>query len=87
MKNKGFTLIEVLVALAIIAIALTALTLATAHVTRITERVEQSTVRHWVAMQAVTAIQTRVIKMDRSAVTHTTPMLNQRWYWQAEVKN
>lgn len=86
-KIKGFTLIEVLLALAIIAIALTALIKSTAQTVSSTGRIKDKSISHWVAMQGVTAIQLGLLKVPTTQeITQVTNMLGQRWYWRAKLQ-
>lgn len=88
MKTKGFTLIEVLLALAIIAIALTAILKATAQNIENTQRVKEKTISHWIAMQGVSMIQLGLIQINPSQEsTQVTTMLNQKWYWRAKINS
>lgn len=81
-SNKGFTLIEVLLALAIIAIALTALLKATAQNIQNTERIKDKTIGHLVAMQGASMVQLKLIQISTAMdSTQVTTMLNQKWYW------
>jgi general secretion pathway protein I len=83
--NAGFTLIEVLLALAVIAIALTALLKASSQDVSFTHRIKQKTISHWVALQAVTNIQLGIITIPPGQPsTHVVSMLDTRWYWRAE---
>ena len=83
---KGFTLVEVLLALAVIAIALTALLKATGQNIDNTHRVKNKTISHWVAMQGVTMIQLKLIQVNQSQEsTQVTKMLGERWYWRAKI--
>ena len=83
-RKSGFTLIEVLLALAVIAIALTALLKATSQVVKNTARIKDKSISHWVAMQGVTAIQLGLIPVNvNQEITETTNMLGQQWYWRA----
>lgn len=85
-KNNGFTLVEVLLALAIIAIALTALLKATAQNIENTHRLKEKAISHWVAMQGVTMIQLNLIQVNQSQEsTQATTMLGQKWYWRAKL--
>lgn len=85
-NKRGFTLIEVLVALLIIAIAFTALLKASAQNVVNTERIKEKSIHHWVAMQAVTAIQLGLIPLTAHHETsEVTTMFNQRWYWRAKL--
>lgn len=86
-KCSGLTLIEVLVALAILAIGLTALLQHTASSIHLSRRVDETLIKHWVAMQAITAIQSGLIPITVGQnSTHTTQMLGQTWYWQVHAQ-
>ncbi len=86
MKKKGFSLIEVLIALAILAIALTALLQATAQQINNITRIKEKTIKHWVGMQAVAAIQLGIVPVQlNQTTTQTTDMLGQSWYWRAKI--
>lgn len=86
-KNaRGFTLIEVLLALAVIAIALTALLKATSEDVSLTQRIKEKSISHWVAMQGVNTIQLGMIPINlNQEITQVTSMLGQRWYWRAKL--
>ncbi|CAM2799395.1 GspI family T2SS minor pseudopilin variant LspI [Legionella worsleiensis] len=84
----GFTLIEVLLALAIIAIALTALLKATAQNIENTHRLKEKTISHWIAMQGVSMIQLNLLQINQSQEsTQATKMLGEQWYWRAKISN
>ena len=86
MKKHGFTLMEVLVALAIVAIALTALLKATSQDVVYTQRIKEKTIQHWVEMQAVAMIQLGSLPIaENEEVAQVTTMLGQRWYWRAKL--
>ncbi|KTD36233.1 type II secretory pathway protein LspI [Legionella nautarum] len=84
-KQKGFTLIEVLLALSVIAIALTALFKATAQNVSQTQRIKEKTIGHWVAMQGVTMVQLGLLQLTNQEMTKVTTMLGQRWYWRVKM--
>ncbi|AHE67165.1 GspI family T2SS minor pseudopilin variant LspI [Legionella oakridgensis] len=85
-KQKGFTLIEVLLALAVIAIALTALLKATSEDVALTDRIKEKTIRHWVAMQGIHMIQLGLLPIHSGQeVTQVTSMLGEQWYWRAKL--
>jgi len=87
-KHLGFTLVEVLLALAVIAIALTALLKATAQNIDNTHRIKQKTISHLVAMQGVSMIQLNLIQINQSQEsTQATRMLGEKWFWRAKVSN
>lgn len=83
---SGFTLVEVLLALAIIAIALTALLKATAQNIENTHRLKEKAISHWVAMQGVSMIQLNLVQVNQSQEsTQATTMLGEKWYWRAKI--
>jgi general secretion pathway protein I len=83
-RNCGFTLIEVLLALAVIAIAFTALLKTTAQDVAFTRRIKEKTIHHWVALQGVHMIQLGLLPLHQE-VTEKTNMLGETWYWRAQV--
>lgn len=86
MTSLGFTLIEVLIALSIIAIALTALFKATSETISITRRLKEKSISHWVGMQGITSIQLGLLPIEpNQEVAQVTTLLHQRWYWRAVV--
>ena len=87
MKNdSGFTLIEVLLALAIIAIALTALIKATGQNVAYTHRIKEKSISHWVAMQGVAMIQLNLLPLSpNQEINQVTTMLGEKWYWRARA--
>lgn len=56
-NNKGFTLIEVLIALMILAIALTAVILASQNSIRNANHIKDKLAAHWVAMNVISRMQ------------------------------
>jgi general secretion pathway protein I len=88
MNKLGFTLIEVLIALSIIAIALTALLKSTSQSIEHTARIKEKSISHWVALQGTAAIQLGLIPINlNQEITEVTTMLGQRWYWRAKLTN
>lgn len=85
-RHLGFTLIEVLLALAVIAIALTALLKVTSQNTAFTNRIKDKTIAHWVAMHGVAAIQLDLVKLTlNQESTQSVMMAGQKWYWRALI--
>ena len=81
-KYSGFTLIEVLLALAIIAIAFTALLKATSQDIAATTRIKDKTISHWVATQGITLIQLGLLSSSNNQeISQVTTLFNQRWFW------
>ncbi len=85
-RSIGFTLIEVLLALSILAIALTALLKASAETVVGTQRLKEKTMSHLVAMQGISMIQLGLtpITLDQETTKKMT-MFDQTWYWHAQV--
>lgn len=85
-KKNGFTLMEVLLALSIIAIALTALLKATSQNVDNTRRIKEKAISHWIAMQGVSMIQLNLIQVNQSVEsTQVTTMFGEKWYWRAKI--
>ena len=87
-KLRGFTLIEVLIALAIVAIALAAVIKATSSDVKNTDRIKSVTIGHWVQMHAIAMLQLKLLNPKSSqTISQVTTMLNQKWYWRAQLTN
>ena len=87
-KNAGLTLIEVLIALAIISIALTAIIKATAQNIRSTSYLQEKTIAMWVGQQVINEARVNLLVLSGDdKVQQQTAMLGQEWYWQASKKN
>lgn len=88
MSNKsGFTLIEVLIALAILSIALTAIIKFTSQNIRDTNYLQNKMVATWVGNQVINEIRAGVIKIgqEQQQLDQTTDMLGQSWVWHAQL--
>lgn len=84
--ERGFTLIEVLLALAVIAISLTALLKATAQNVSNTQRIKEKTLSHWIAMQGISSVQLGLISVTTGPeITEVTVIAGQRWYWRIKA--
>lgn len=84
--RNGFTLIEVLLALAVVAIALTALLKASSQNVIHMNQLKEKSISHWVAMQGIAAIQLGLIPIQpNQEISQVTTMLGQRWYWRAKL--
>jgi general secretion pathway protein I len=85
LKKTGFTLIEVLIALAIISIALTALLLTTAESIKGTHMLRHKALAQLVTTQGLTQIQLNLIPLEKNQETTETLMLfGTRWFWHAQ---
>ncbi len=83
-QNKGFTLIEVLVALIILAIALMAIVKAVNTNVRNLSYVRDKITAQWVADNVLNTMQAGLLAAPHDQPQQgNTDMLNQHWYWQA----
>lgn len=84
--HRGFTLIEVLLALMIIAIGLTTLLKTMAQNIHSTQHLKDKSVQHIVAMSALADIQSNTVPASLNhEITRTTLILGHTWYWRAKV--
>jgi len=80
----GLTLIEVLIALAIISIAMTAVIKASSQNIRSTGYLQSKTIAMWVGQQVLDEARAGVLKLPNppDALKETTAMLGNDWYWE-----
>ena len=85
MKAEGLTLIEVLIALAIVAIAMTAIIQATSQNIRGTNYLQNKTIAMWVGQQVLNEARLNLIMIPKppDKLKAATDMLGSTWYWQA----
>lgn len=85
-KQAGLTLIEVLIALSIVAIAMTAIIKAASQNIRSTAYLQNKTIAMWVGEQVLNETRAKVLKIGRSSGSQklTTEMLGHEWFWQTE---
>ena len=83
--SNGFTLIEILVALTIIAIALGALIRASGDHTQSSAYLKQKTLAHYVAMNELALLQTGKQWPDLGTEKKQTEMANHEWFWTRET--
>ena len=84
--RNGFTLVEILVALAIIAIALAALMRASGDHTYSTTYLKQKTLAHYVAMNELAKIQIEKNLPSIGEGKKSTEMADHEWYWTLNVE-
>ena len=83
--SRGFTLIEILVALSIIAIALGALIKASGSHTNSASYLKQKTLAHYVGMNEIALLHAKHEWPDLGKVHKSTEMAEHEWFWTREV--
>lgn len=88
-KSQGFTLLEVMVALMIIAIVLLSLLRITALQANHLQYLEQKNIAQWIALDIIAKMQARLISFGGSSGTlkGSTTQLNYNWYWQVSFSS
>jgi general secretion pathway protein I len=84
--DRGFTLIEVMVALTIIAISLVALLQTSGTQASSAGYLKQKTLAHWVAANELTQIRVEKEFPDVGDKKGSTTMANHDWYWVRTTK-
>lgn len=83
-KSAGFTLMETLVALAVIAIALAAIMRAISSQIDLQQRLYDKTASHLVCLQGAAMIKLGLIELPNGQdITEQSDMLGTHWYWRA----
>lgn len=85
--NQGFTLLEVLVALTILAIALASIIKVAANQSLNTEHLRNKTLAHWVAMNQITQLQVTQEWPPTGDKQGTEEMGLHKWYWRRVIAN
>lgn len=86
MKRNGFTLIEVLVALVILAIALTAVVKAVNDNLANAITLQDQTIATWVGDDVLAKMQTGLLASPSGGTTTgQTQMLSNTWFWTASI--
>lgn len=85
-KQAGLTLIEVLIALAIVGIAMMAVIKATSQNINGTSYLQNKTMAMWVGQEVMSEVRVGVLKNGHSSGNQklSTEMLGQEWLWQTE---
>ncbi len=83
--RRGFTLIEVMVALAIIAIALASLIKASGSHTRSAAYLKSKTLAHYVALNEIAKVQVEKKWPSIGSKSKSSEMAGSEWFWVSEV--
>jgi general secretion pathway protein I len=84
-NHKAFTLLEVLVALIILATALSAAIQTSTVSIENTRYLRDKTLAHWVAMNVVTDLQVRNEWLNIGKKTGSAVMAEREWFWEIQV--
>ena len=82
----GFTLLEVLIALTIVALALGALISTSGSQAGSAGYLKQKTIAHWVAMNEITQLQIEQAFPGKGDTKGSTVMAGTEWYWTRTIK-
>jgi general secretion pathway protein I len=88
-KTAGFTLIEVLIALAILSISLTAVIKATSQNIRDTFYIQNKMIAHWVGINLINEARAGLLKlptMEQDSKQEVI-MLGQHWQWEGHTSS
>lgn len=84
-QQRGFTLIEILIAMAILAIAMGALMQTAAQNASNTSGLRDRTLAQWVAANKLAELQTQKTWSPLGKTKGEMTMANSQWFWQVEV--
>jgi general secretion pathway protein I len=84
-KHQGFTLIEILIALAILSISLTAVIKATSQNIKDTLYLQDKTIANWVALNVMNEARLGILKLpaEPAKLNKDITMLGEKWIAQA----
>ncbi|MDH5326753.1 MAG: type II secretion system minor pseudopilin GspI [Gammaproteobacteria bacterium] len=86
-RSKGFTLVEVLIALTIIAVALAAIITTVSATVRNYGFLQEKTFAHWVAMNKMAEIQMMRQWPSPRSTRGSMVMAEHEWFWEMDVQN
>lgn len=82
---NGFTLLEVLVALLVIAMTMTAAFQSVSSSSQTLSRLQESTFARWVAESEMTNVQLGLVKPSVGLVSGSTHFGGRQWQWQRSI--
>ena len=80
-SSRGFTLVEVLVALAVVALGLTALMVAVSSTARTSGYLRDKTIAQWIALNRLTQVRLQVNKLGDTQDTGQIDFAGQKWHY------
>ena len=80
-KMRGFTLMEVLIALVILVIAMTTLIISSSDLTKNNSHLEDKGVASWVAANVIAKARIGLISLGGNSSHGTEKMANRQWQW------
>jgi general secretion pathway protein I len=86
LATRGFTLIELVVALAVLAIGMTAVLNAASQAAHAGTFLKQRTIAHWVASNRAAELSINSEWPDPGVTSGTEVMAEQTWQWETEVQ-
>lgn len=84
-RQHGFTLMEILVAMTVVAVALATLISAGGHSTSNAAALRDRTYAQWIAANALTELRLNREIDEPGRENGDELMMNQRWIWRAEI--
>lgn len=87
MKQRGFTLLEILVALAVLALGMAAVMSSTSQSSSSTAYMKDKTLAHWVAMNKMTELQLGNEWPGVGVRNGDYEMANRDWRWEAKISD
>jgi general secretion pathway protein I len=80
-RARGFTLVEVLVALIVVAVALTALMIAVSGTARTSGYLRDKTMAQWIALNRITEVRLNVTQFAQNTDTGEVDFGNRKWHY------
>lgn len=84
-RQTGFTLIEVLIALAILALSMVAVIGAAGSSTRLDIGLRDRTFADWVGLNELTTLRIAAVAPSESSLSGDADMGDQKWHWTAKI--